>query len=122
MTRETSRFDPRAGKKVGSRGRSAGPRKKVVRKASTGIGKPLSGRIEAVLRNAERVGLLREKDGRITGRVSSGLIRKAKARTGISSDTELIAFALANVALEDNFGEVFRSLEGRVSPDVDLEF
>ncbi|KAB0264398.1 hypothetical protein FEZ63_23270 [Microvirga brassicacearum] len=74
------------------------------------------------MRSAEKIGLLREKDRRITGRISSELIHEAKARTGIDSDTDLIAFALANIALEDNFGEVFRSLEGTVDPELDLEF
>jgi hypothetical protein len=74
------------------------------------------------MRGAERVGLLREKDGRITGRVSTGLIQQAKARTGIQSDTALIAFALASVALEDNFAEEFSKLEGTINPELDLEF
>jgi len=105
-----------------SRSRLAGQIPKSRGKIAARKGKPKAGQVEAVMRGAERSGLLREKDGRITGRVSSGLINKAKARTGISSDTDLIAFALANIALEDNFGEVFRSLDGTVDPDLDLEF
>jgi hypothetical protein len=89
--------------------------------SKTGI-KVQGARIQAVMRGAEKAGLLREKDGRITGRVSTGLIKEAKARTGIQSDTELIAFALANVALQDNFAEEFSKLEGTISPELDLEF
>jgi hypothetical protein len=100
----------------------AGRLPKSPRKVATGTGKFKTERIESVMRSAEKLGLLREKDGRITGRVSSGLVHEAKARTGIRSDTDLIAFALANIALEDNFGEVFRSLKGTVDPDLDLEF
>jgi hypothetical protein len=122
MASETSRRTPSKVPGGRSRSRLAGRLPKSPRKVATGKGKFMTGRIESVMRSAEKIGLLREKDGRITGRVSSGLIHEAKARTGIRSDTDLIAFALANIALEDNFGEVFRSLEGTVDPDLDLEF
>lgn len=77
-------------------------------------------RIEAVMRKAAGEGLTRAKDGRITGRVSAALIAAAKVRTGLQSDTELVAFALANVALEDNFARAFRDAKGTVDPDIDL--
>jgi hypothetical protein len=79
-------------------------------------------RIEAVMNAAERSGLLKEKGGRIAGRVSAALVAQAKRRTGIQADTELIAFALANVALEDNFAEAFRKMRGKVDPDLKLGF
>jgi hypothetical protein len=52
--------------------------------------------------HAERSGLLKQKSSRIAGRVGASLVQEAKRRTGIEADTDLIAFALANVALEDN--------------------
>ncbi|WP_225673912.1 type II toxin-antitoxin system VapC family toxin [Bradyrhizobium hereditatis] len=52
---------------------------------------------------AKQSGLLSEKGGRIGGRVSQALVRQAKRQTGIETDTDLIEFALATVALEDNF-------------------
>ncbi|SRR6266567_5354262 len=79
-------------------------------------------RISAVLQRAEESGLRAEKDGRIAGRVSADLIKKAKARTGLTSDTELVEFALANVALEDNFAETFRKTRGTVDPTLKLGF
>jgi len=79
-------------------------------------------RIEAVLAGAERSGLLRGKTGRIGGRVSPVLIERAKANTGISGDTELLEFALANVALEDNFAESFKKVRGTVDPELKLGF
>lgn len=79
-------------------------------------------RIEAVLKRAEEFGLRAEKDGRIAGRVSADLIKRAKARTGLTSDTELVEFALANVALEDNFAETFRKTRGTVDPTLKLGF
>lgn len=79
-------------------------------------------RVEAVLLAAERSGLLRNKDGRIGGRVSADLVKRAKARTGIKTDTDLIAFALANLALEDRFSEAFKDVRGTVDPDLKLGF
>lgn len=105
------------------------------RKSSGASGRSIKGRIptgrsgtvhetkvEAVLAAAERSGLLHGKDGRIGGRVSPELVKQAKARTGIKTDTDLIEFALANVALEDRFAESFRAVRGTVDPDLDLGF
>ena len=78
--------------------------------------------VTAVLARAAESGLTSGKGGRISGRVSPALIERAKARTGLQSDTELIAFALANVAIEDDFVPVFRSLRGTVDPELDLNF
>jgi hypothetical protein len=78
--------------------------------------------VEVVLAAAERSGLLHGKEGRIGGRVSPELVKRAKARTGIKTDSDLIEFALANVALEDRFAESFRAARGTVGPDLDLGF
>jgi len=79
-------------------------------------------RVEAVMRAAEQSGLLSRKSGRIAGRVSPALIRQAKRQTGIVADTDLIEFALASIALEDNFAEDFRKSRGKVDPDLKLGF
>ncbi len=71
---------------------------------------------------AERSGLLKEKTGRIAGRVSAALVAQAKKRTGIQTDTDLIVFALANVALEDDFAEAFKKVRGTVDADLKLGF
>lgn len=78
--------------------------------------------VQAVMAAAQRSGLLLEKSGRIGGRVSQALVAKAKARTGITTDTDLIEFALANIALEDKFAETFKAARGAVDPDLDLSF
>lgn len=78
--------------------------------------------VEAVMAAAQRSGLLLEKSGRIGGRVSQVLVEKAKARTGITTGTDLIEFALANIALEDKFAESFKAARGTVDPDLDLSF
>ncbi len=80
------------------------------------------GRFEVIMRAAERSGLLSEKGGRIAGRVSPALVKKAKERTGIAADTDLITFALANLALEDNFAQAFKDVRGKIDPDIDLGF
>jgi hypothetical protein len=79
-------------------------------------------RFSAVMRAAEQSGLLREKSSRIGGRVSPALVRQAKLRTGIATDTDLIEFALATVALEDNFADAFKESRGKVDPDLKLGF
>ncbi|MEQ1865653.1 MAG: hypothetical protein ABL996_13515 [Micropepsaceae bacterium] len=76
----------------------------------------------AVMEAAERQGLLKDKSSRISGRVSPALIAKAKKRTGIKGDSELIAFALAQLALDDDFADAFKRARGTVDPDIDLEF
>ena len=50
------------------------------------------------------------------------LLEAAKKRAGLTSETALIEYALAKVALEDDFGDYFARLRGSVSKDVDLEF
>lgn len=79
-------------------------------------------RFKAVMQAAEQSGLLGEKSGRIGGRVSPALIAQAKRLTGIETDTDLIAFALASVALEDDFARAFKESRGKVDPDVKLGF
>ncbi len=79
---------------------------------------------QAILEQAAQEGWLGgPKDSRITGRVPRKLIEAARARgPSFGSDTELVTYALAKVALEDDFGEVLLSPKGTVSPDLDLEF
>ena len=79
-------------------------------------------RVAAVLARAEESGLTLSRGGRIAGRVSPELIQRAKDRTGLQSDTELLEFALANVAVEDDFAQVFGELKGSVDPELDLDF
>jgi hypothetical protein len=79
-------------------------------------------RFETVMEAAERSGLLKQKSSRIAGRVSPSLVQEAKRRTGIEADTDLIAFALANVALEDKFAEAFKDARGKIDPDLKLGF
>ena len=110
----TGELNPAKGLRGGGKAGSAGGR--IVR-APEG-----HGMVEAVMRGAADKGLTRAKDARIAGRVSRELIAEAKARTGLVSDTELVEFALATVALEDDFAEAFRKTKGSVDADLDLGF
>jgi hypothetical protein len=79
-------------------------------------------RFEAVMSAAEQSGLLSGKSGRIGGRVSLALVKQAKRQTGIATDTDLIEFALASVAIEDNFAESFKESRGKIDPELKLGF
>jgi hypothetical protein len=43
----------------------------------------------------------------VTARLPKGLLERARERTGIASTTDLLVFALANVALDDGFANAF---------------
>jgi hypothetical protein len=90
--------------------------------AKTGQLRVGKARFEAVMQAAERSGLLSKKGSRISGRVSPALIEQAKRLTGIKTDTDLIEFALASVALEDKFADVFKDSRGKVNADLKLGF
>jgi hypothetical protein len=96
--------------------------KAVSRNSQTGQFTVTKARFAAVMQAAEQSGLLSEKTSRIGGRVSPALVEQAKRQTGIETDTDLIAFALATIALEDKFAETFRKSRGTVDPDLDLSF
>jgi hypothetical protein len=58
---------------------------------------------------------------------TSGVARVAGAfcnvrQTGIETDTDLIEFALATVALEDTFAETFRRSRGKADAELKLGF
>jgi hypothetical protein len=95
---------------------------KIAREKKTGQFVVSKERFEAVMQAAEQSGLLSKKSGRIGGRVSPALVRQAKRQTGIETDTDLIEFALATVALEDNFAETFKDSRGKVGPELKLGF
>jgi hypothetical protein len=75
-------------------------------------------RFEAVMLAAGQSGLLAGKSGRIGGRVSPALVRQATRQTDIETNTDLIEFALATVALEDYFAETFKQSRDKVDLEV----
>src|SRR5712691_11625104 len=83
----------------------------------------LAARRNLTMRHAEAEGLLGgEESARIAARVSRRLLEAAREKTGIQSDTELLEYALASIALQDDFGDRLFKHEGAVPQDIDLEF
>jgi hypothetical protein len=93
--------------------------KRAARKVPSPEGNP---RRDAVLKTAKDAGLFAGETSRIAGRIRRPLIEAARARSGIKSDTALLEYALACVALEDDFGQKLLARRGRVPKDLDLEF
>ena len=82
-----------------------------------------SSRLHEIMVIAEQEGLLRgERTQVVRGRMPEALVTRAKKRTGINSDTDLIEVALANIAVEDDYADWLLSRRGAVSREADLEF
>src|SRR5690349_13566789 len=80
-------------------------------------------RFKSVLVIAEEKGLLRGTRTKVVrGRMPEALVSKAKERTGLKSDTDLLEVALANLAVADDYPDWLLSQRGAVSQDLDLEF
>jgi len=62
------------------------------------------------------------EEQRIGARISPALVEQAKAQTGIDTDTSLIEFALACLALEDDFGRVFSRVRGTIDSTLKLGY
>jgi hypothetical protein len=69
---------------------------------------------EELLKQAHQSGLMGARDRQMGGRFPSALIEAAQKASGFSEPTELLTYALAKVAFEDNFGEALLTLEGTV--------
>ena len=91
------------------------------RRKHAGMGR--SNKLREVMVIAEREGLLRgERTQVVRGRMPEALVARAKKRTGIASDTDLIEVALANIAVADDYADWLLSRRGGVDPEADLEF
>ncbi len=55
-------------------------------------------------------------------RMPKALAARAKKRSGIASDTELIQLALANIAVADDYADWPLSRRGTIDPRIDLGF
>ena len=82
-----------------------------------------SRRIDEVMTLARQTGLF--SSGRtefIRGCMPKALIDKARANSGVKSDTELLEVALAALAVADDYPDWLLSRRGTISKDIDLEF
>lgn len=78
-------------------------------------------RVAATLGTAAAAGLTQGRKGkRLSGRAHERLFAAAAERSGLDG-SELLEYALAKVALEDDFAEKLLALEGKISRDLDLE-
>ena len=82
-----------------------------------------SSKLRDVMVIAEKEGLLRgERTQVVRGRMPEALVARAKKRTGIDSDTDLIEVALANIAVADDYADWLLSRRGAVDREAELEF
>ena len=77
-----------------------------------------SQRHEAVVVAAKAAGLLSGANSRLSARVPRELIDRARIRSGIASTTDLVEYALAKVALEDDFGARLAGRKGSLPADI----
>lgn len=101
------------------------PRSQQARKLAriSRLGATRSRKLREVMTIAEEEGLLRgERTQVVRGRMPKELVARAKRRTGIDSDTELIEIALAHVAVEDDYADWLLSRRGVIGREADLEF
>ncbi len=80
----------------------------------------IADRRASVAAAAKEAGLLDGENSHVGARVPRHLLEEAKARTGISSTTDLVEYALAKVALEDDFGAKLVAKKGSIASDLDL--
>jgi hypothetical protein len=106
---------PRKGRARGGEVRRRGARRPA---AASGT----SARARGVLALADEAGLLAgARTTVVRGRMPQALVTRAKARTGIESDTALIELALASLAVADDFPGWLLSQKGTVAADLDLD-
>jgi hypothetical protein len=86
------------------------------------IGLVRSSKLREVMVVAEREGLLHgQRTQVVRGRMPEALVARAKKRTGIDSDTDLIEVALANIAVADDYADWLLSRRGAVNREAELE-
>jgi len=82
---------------------------------------PVVARRRSVVAAAKAAGLMAGDNGALGARIPHRLVAEAKERSGISSTTELVEYALAKVALEDDFGRKLVARKGTIPADIKLE-
>ena len=104
---------------TGSKGREAGAASGALRRTSR---PPSDASISAVIERAREMGLMASGTKQVGARLPTKLLEQARRRTGITSTSDLLSFALANVAVEDNFANAFIAARGKLDPSLDIGF
>jgi hypothetical protein len=81
---------------------------------------PIGTRRRTVVEAAKSAGLLTGDNSALGARIPRRLITRAKERSGIASTTDLVEYALAKVALEDDFGVKLVRRKGSIPADIEL--
>jgi len=90
---------------------------------SRSLGKRTPTAIVEALALAEEQGLLAgPRTLVVRARMPAALVKAAKRRTGIASDSKLLEAALANVANVDDYMDWLISRSGTIDPALDLDF
>ncbi|WP_234729632.1 hypothetical protein [Acidocella facilis] len=74
-----------------------------------------------VVEAAKAEGLFAGDNSALGARIPRRLITRAKERSGITSTTDLVEYALAKVALEDDFGARLVARKGTIPVDLKLD-
>jgi hypothetical protein len=82
----------------------------------------MADRRASVLAVAEKAGWLAGERGAIGARTPKRLLEAAKLKSGLERTTDVVEYALAKVAIEDDFGPRLLTRKGRVPRDIDLDF
>jgi hypothetical protein len=80
----------------------------------------IAARRRSVVDAAKAEGLLAGDNSALGARVPHRLVTRAKEQSGIASTTDLVEYALAKVALEDNFGAKLVGRKGAIPADIKL--
>jgi hypothetical protein len=104
--------------------KSTPPKGRVVARTNAKNAGPLhSPKFRDLLAIAQQSGLLAGvRTKTVRARMPDALVARAKARTGIESDTDLIELALASLAVADDYPDWLLSQRTTVDRNVDLEF
>lgn len=81
----------------------------------------IAARRRSVVAAAQAAGLMTGGNSALGARVPRQLVTRAKERSGISSTTDLVEYALAKVALEDDFGAKIVARKGVIPRDITLD-
>jgi hypothetical protein len=73
------------------------------------------------LAQAQAGGLLSGDSQRVSARVKAALLEAAKHKTGLLSDTDVITYALARVATDNDFYATMTALQGKLAEDFEFE-
>lgn len=86
----------------------------------TAVNAAITERVAVTLSTAAASGLITgKKERRLSGRLHQDLVAAAEAKSGLEG-SDLLEYALAKVALEDDFADRLLARKGAISQEIDL--